>query len=55
ENSEMRRKRVLELSAPEKLQYEVDVKAINIILQGVPADVYALVSHHRIAKNYGTN
>ncbi|GJU41921.1 retrovirus-related pol polyprotein from transposon TNT 1-94 [Tanacetum coccineum] len=38
----MRRKRVLELSAPEKLQYKADVKATNIILQGVPADVYAL-------------
>ncbi|GKE45912.1 hypothetical protein Tco_1473196 [Tanacetum coccineum] len=32
ENGEMRRKRVPELSAPEKLQYEVDVKATNIIL-----------------------
>ncbi|GJX09035.1 hypothetical protein Tco_0198894 [Tanacetum coccineum] len=46
---EMRRKRVPELSAPEKLQYEADVKATNIILQGVPADVYALMSHHRVA------
>ncbi|GJT17014.1 retrovirus-related pol polyprotein from transposon TNT 1-94 [Tanacetum coccineum] len=51
ENGEMRRKRVLELSAPEKLQYEADVKATNIILQGVPADVYALMSHHRVAKD----
>ncbi|GKC51410.1 hypothetical protein Tco_1074155 [Tanacetum coccineum] len=42
ENGEMRKKRVHELSAPEKLQYEADVKATNIILQGVPADVYAL-------------
>ncbi|GKE19490.1 hypothetical protein Tco_1427067 [Tanacetum coccineum] len=42
ENGEMRRKRVSELSAPEKLQYEADVKAKNIILQGVPANVYAL-------------
>ncbi|GJV99618.1 ribonuclease H-like domain-containing protein [Tanacetum coccineum] len=47
ENGEMRRKRVTEQSAPEKLQYEADVKATNIILQGVPTDVYALVSHHR--------
>ncbi|GJS92268.1 retrovirus-related pol polyprotein from transposon TNT 1-94 [Tanacetum coccineum] len=43
ENKEMRRKRVPELSAPEKLQYEADVKSANIILQGVPADVYALM------------
>ncbi|GJX20540.1 retrovirus-related pol polyprotein from transposon TNT 1-94 [Tanacetum coccineum] len=47
ENGEMRRKRVSKLSAPEKLQYEADVKATNIILQGVLADIYALVSHHR--------
>ncbi|GJV32322.1 retrovirus-related pol polyprotein from transposon TNT 1-94 [Tanacetum coccineum] len=51
ENWEMRRKRVPKLSAPEKLQYEADVRETNIILQGVPADVYALVSHHRVAKD----
>ncbi|GKB93053.1 hypothetical protein Tco_0979190 [Tanacetum coccineum] len=51
ENGEMRRKRVPELSAPEKLQYEADVKATYIILQGVPTDVYALMSHHRVAKD----
>ncbi|GJS28051.1 hypothetical protein Tco_0488671 [Tanacetum coccineum] len=38
-------------NAPEKLQYEADVKETNIILQGVPADVYALVSHHHVAKD----
>ncbi|GJZ53488.1 hypothetical protein Tco_0608373 [Tanacetum coccineum] len=43
ENGEMKRKRVPKLSAPEKLQYEADVKATNIILQGVPANVYALM------------
>ncbi|GKA00181.1 hypothetical protein Tco_0672731 [Tanacetum coccineum] len=48
ENGEIRRKRVLELSAPEKLQYEADVKATNIILQGVPADVYALRELHQL-------
>ncbi|GJZ88754.1 retrovirus-related pol polyprotein from transposon TNT 1-94 [Tanacetum coccineum] len=51
ENGEMIRKRVPELSAPEKLQYEADVKATNIILQGVLADVYAFVSHHHVAKD----
>ncbi|GKC54758.1 hypothetical protein Tco_1077503 [Tanacetum coccineum] len=30
-------------NAPEKLQNEADVKETNIILQGVPADVYALM------------
>nr|GEU35233.1 uncharacterized mitochondrial protein AtMg00810-like [Tanacetum cinerariifolium] len=42
ENREMRRKRVPELLALEKLQYEADVKATNIIIKGVPAGVYAL-------------
>ncbi|GJU53784.1 hypothetical protein Tco_1227498 [Tanacetum coccineum] len=51
ENREMRRKRVPELAAPEKLKYEADVKETNIILQGVLVDVYALVSHHRVAKD----
>ncbi|GJY96925.1 putative ribonuclease H-like domain-containing protein [Tanacetum coccineum] len=46
ENHENERE-LLKQSAPEKLQYEADVKATNIILQGVPTDVYALVSHHR--------
>ncbi|GKC54347.1 hypothetical protein Tco_1077092 [Tanacetum coccineum] len=36
------RENVPELLAPEKLQYEADVKATNIILQGVPTNVYAL-------------
>ncbi|GJW87515.1 retrovirus-related pol polyprotein from transposon TNT 1-94 [Tanacetum coccineum] len=48
ENGEMRRKRVPELSAPEKLQYEADVKATNIILQGAPADIYALIYQMRL-------
>ncbi|GKE94893.1 hypothetical protein Tco_1579748, partial [Tanacetum coccineum] len=51
ENGEMRRKRVHELSTPDKLQYEADVKATYIILQGVPADIYAVISHHRVAKD----
>ncbi|GJT68435.1 hypothetical protein Tco_1019915 [Tanacetum coccineum] len=51
ENRKMRKKRVLELEATEKLQYEADVKATNIILQGFPAYVYVLVSHHHVAKD----
>nr|GEW35281.1 putative ribonuclease H-like domain-containing protein [Tanacetum cinerariifolium] len=40
ENEEMRRKRVLELSAPEKLQYEANVKATNIFLQDLIVPVF---------------
>ncbi|GJW18614.1 hypothetical protein Tco_0026050 [Tanacetum coccineum] len=32
------------------IQADCDVKATNIILQGLPPEVYALVSNHRIAK-----
>nr|GEU66413.1 hypothetical protein [Tanacetum cinerariifolium] len=34
----------------EAIQADYDVKATNIILQGLPPEVYALVSNHRIAK-----
>ncbi|GKB09128.1 hypothetical protein Tco_0837440 [Tanacetum coccineum] len=39
-----------ELSATEAIQADCDVKATNIILQGLPPEVYALVSNHQIAK-----
>ncbi|GJR57396.1 hypothetical protein Tco_1499558 [Tanacetum coccineum] len=38
------------LSATEAIQADFDVKATNIIIQGLPPEVYALVSNHRIAK-----
>ncbi|GJV44027.1 hypothetical protein Tco_1428563 [Tanacetum coccineum] len=40
-----------ELSAAEKIQAGCDMKATNIILQGLPADIYSLVNHHRVAKD----
>ncbi|GJV12872.1 hypothetical protein Tco_1354413 [Tanacetum coccineum] len=46
-----RLKKYAELSASEKLQADCDLKATNIILQGLPTYVYALVNHHRIAKD----
>ncbi|GKE39559.1 hypothetical protein Tco_1462964, partial [Tanacetum coccineum] len=39
-----------ELSATEAIQADCDIKATNIILQGLPPEVYALVSNHKIAK-----
>nr|GFD31590.1 integrase, catalytic region, zinc finger, CCHC-type, peptidase aspartic, catalytic [Tanacetum cinerariifolium] len=32
------------------IQADCDVKATNIILQGLPPEVYALVSTHNVAK-----
>ncbi|GJZ39787.1 hypothetical protein Tco_0586350 [Tanacetum coccineum] len=40
-----------ELSATKKIQANCDLKATNIILQGLPLDVYSLVNHHRVAKD----
>nr|GFC15057.1 hypothetical protein [Tanacetum cinerariifolium] len=43
-------KKYSELSAAEAIQVDCDVKATNIILQGLPPEVYALVSTHKVAK-----
>ncbi|GJV96604.1 hypothetical protein Tco_1548181 [Tanacetum coccineum] len=50
ENGVTRPKKYSELSATEAIQADYDVKAINIILQGLPPKVYALVINYRIAK-----
>nr|GEV87227.1 hypothetical protein [Tanacetum cinerariifolium] len=51
ENGETRTKKYAKLSATEKIQVDCDMKATNIILQGLPADIYSLVNHHRVAKD----
>ncbi|GKA61612.1 hypothetical protein Tco_0761131 [Tanacetum coccineum] len=51
ENGVTRTKNYAELSAAEKIQADCDMKATNIILQGLPADIYSLVNHHRVAKD----
>ncbi|GJR55580.1 hypothetical protein Tco_1406101 [Tanacetum coccineum] len=51
ENGVTRIKKYAELSAAEKIQADYDMKATNIILQGLPADIYSLVNHHRVAKD----
>ncbi|GKB55135.1 hypothetical protein Tco_0905888 [Tanacetum coccineum] len=50
ENGVTRPKKCSELFATKAIQDDCDVKATNIILQGLPPEVYALVSIHRIAK-----
>ncbi|GKA87041.1 hypothetical protein Tco_0808752 [Tanacetum coccineum] len=44
-------KKYAELSVAEKIQADCDMKATNIILQGLPADIYSLMNHHRVAKD----
>nr|GEV06320.1 hypothetical protein [Tanacetum cinerariifolium] len=51
ENAVVRTKKYVELSAIEKIQANCDMKATNIILQGLPADIYSLVNHHIVAKD----
>nr|GEW84141.1 hypothetical protein [Tanacetum cinerariifolium] len=51
ENRVTMTKKYAELSAAEKIQADCDMKATNIILQGLPLDIYSLVNHHRVAKD----
>ncbi|GJV70172.1 hypothetical protein Tco_1485681 [Tanacetum coccineum] len=51
DNGVIRTKKYAELSDVEKIQAGCDMKATNIILQGLPADIYSLVNHHRVAKD----
>nr|GEY50831.1 hypothetical protein [Tanacetum cinerariifolium] len=50
ENRVTRPKKYSELSVTKAIQADYDVKETNIILQGLPPEVYALVSTHKVAK-----
>nr|GEU66981.1 hypothetical protein [Tanacetum cinerariifolium] len=50
ENSVTRPRKYSELTPVEAIQADCDVKATNIILQGLPPEVYALVSNHEVTK-----
>ncbi|GKE36948.1 hypothetical protein Tco_1460353 [Tanacetum coccineum] len=52
ESGVTRPKKYSELSATEAIQADYDTKATNIILQGLPPEVYALVSNHKFAKEH---
>nr|GEU94179.1 retrovirus-related Pol polyprotein from transposon TNT 1-94 [Tanacetum cinerariifolium] len=51
ENRVIRTKKYSELSAAKKIQADCDMKATNIILKGLPSDIYSLVNRHRVAKD----
>nr|GFB51720.1 hypothetical protein [Tanacetum cinerariifolium] len=42
-NGVTKTKKYVELSSTEKIQADCDMKAINIILQGLPTDIYSLI------------
>nr|GEX44368.1 hypothetical protein [Tanacetum cinerariifolium] len=50
ENGVTRPKKYYELSAMEAIQADCYGKTTNIILQGLPTEVYALVSNHKVTK-----
>ncbi|GJW74455.1 hypothetical protein Tco_0133825 [Tanacetum coccineum] len=51
EDGVTRLKEYIELTPAEAIQADCDIKAINIILQGLPTEIYALMSQHRVAKD----
>ncbi|GKD68946.1 hypothetical protein Tco_1323036 [Tanacetum coccineum] len=51
ENVTVRPKTYEELSDKEKLQADCDLKATNIVVQGLPSDVYTLINQHKISKD----
>ncbi|GJY56581.1 hypothetical protein Tco_0455696 [Tanacetum coccineum] len=51
ENGQTRPKKYSELTEAQQLQDDYDVQATNIILHGLPPDVYAPVNHQEAAKD----
>ncbi|GKC06113.1 hypothetical protein Tco_0997723 [Tanacetum coccineum] len=51
EDGVKRLKEYVELTPAKAIQADCNIKAINIILQGLPTKIYALVSQHRVAKD----
>ncbi|GJT70841.1 hypothetical protein Tco_1030127 [Tanacetum coccineum] len=45
-----RAQKVEDLFAQEKLRYDSDIKAVNILLLGLPVDIYTLINHYQTAK-----
>ncbi|GJY23500.1 hypothetical protein Tco_0397158 [Tanacetum coccineum] len=51
ENGVIKTKKYAKLSVAEKIQADCDMKATDIILQALSADIYSLVNHHRVTKD----
>ncbi|GKD64330.1 hypothetical protein Tco_1306438, partial [Tanacetum coccineum] len=41
---------VEDLAGQEKSRYDSDIKAVNILLLGMPVDIYTLINHYQTAK-----
>ncbi|GKA90175.1 hypothetical protein Tco_0811987 [Tanacetum coccineum] len=46
---------LIDLSAEEKERYKADIRATNILLQGIPKDIYSLINHYTDAKDIWEN
>ncbi|GJS19755.1 hypothetical protein Tco_0448387 [Tanacetum coccineum] len=44
-----------DLSAEEKERYKADIRATNILLQGIPKDIYSLINYYTDAKDIWEN
>ncbi|GKA27971.1 hypothetical protein Tco_0714139 [Tanacetum coccineum] len=44
-----------DLSPEDKDRYNADIQATNILLQGLPKDIYTLINHYTIAKDIWDN
>ncbi|GKD36057.1 hypothetical protein Tco_1251566, partial [Tanacetum coccineum] len=51
ENGVTQPKKYSELSAEDQLQDDCDVQATNLVLLGLPLNVYSLVNHYEVAKD----
>ncbi|GJU19985.1 hypothetical protein Tco_1153327 [Tanacetum coccineum] len=51
ENGQTRPMKYFKLTKAQKLQDDCDVQATNIILHGLPPNMYALVNHQEAAKD----
>ncbi|GKB56285.1 hypothetical protein Tco_0912471 [Tanacetum coccineum] len=51
ENRVTRPRKYSELTPADAIQADCDVNATTIILQGLPTEIYALVSLHKVAKD----
>ncbi|GKG32665.1 hypothetical protein Tco_0430175, partial [Tanacetum coccineum] len=44
-----------DLSPEDKERYNADIRATNILLQGLPKDIYSLINHYTDAKDIWDN
>ncbi|GJW36645.1 hypothetical protein Tco_0059565 [Tanacetum coccineum] len=49
------RESLTNLSVNEKERYKADIRATNILLQGIPKDIYSLINHYTDAKDIWEN